>query len=44
MTPDEARARETRDWLAKAAEDIASCKALMLPDSLPTRFFLPAGR
>lgn len=27
MTPDEARARETRAWLEKAAEDIASCKA-----------------
>lgn len=28
MTPDEARARETRAWLDKAAEDIASCRAL----------------
>lgn len=29
MTPDEARARETLDWLDKAAEDLASCTALI---------------
>jgi HEPN domain-containing protein len=30
MRPVDARARETRDWLRKAAEDIASCRALIV--------------
>lgn len=29
MTPHEARARETREWLAKAAEDVASARSLI---------------
>ncbi len=29
MTPSEARARETREWLGKAAEDLASAQVLI---------------
>ena len=29
MTPGEARARETREWLAKASEDLASARVLI---------------
>ena len=29
MRQREARARETREWMAKAAEDLDSCKALI---------------
>jgi len=39
MTPDGAHARETRDWLEKAAEDIASCKALIASGHLANALF-----
>jgi HEPN domain-containing protein len=39
MTPVEARLRETRAWLDKAAEDIASCKALIATGHLANALF-----
>jgi HEPN domain-containing protein len=39
MTRDEARARETREWLAKAAEDLSSAGVLIGADHLANGLF-----
>jgi len=44
VSSDNARAREAHDWLGKAADDLGSCRALMVSGYLGQRaLLLPAG-